>query len=342
MSARDAGTSRRQFLHLLGTSAGSALAATSSPGCGKRVGGRGSAVNASAIAAVVPKYKPVELIKPDIAGGGPLAPGFVKYPDPTKFVRAVGDKPSTSGRMVRSMTPWWGPTPPGLGNNSYLDAINGELGLSINPSVQDGNTYADKLSAMLGARDVPELLCAPNWEIDKIPRFSQAVKALFTDLTDYLKGDAVEAYPMLATLPTAAWECAVWNGRLSAVPFPSGGVFPWALFYRKDLTDKAGVEIFDTIDGLYQFGKKMTNPGKGVWAFGGGFNMIQMFFGCGYAKTGWRRKKGGGLEHKYETKEYRDALDFSARLYAEGMVHPDLVATRGGDAGVLFDGGKIL
>jgi len=86
----------------------------------------------------------------------------------------------------------------------------------------------------------------------------------------------------------------------------------------------------------------MTNPGTGVWAFGGGFNMIQMFFGCGYAKTGWRRKKGGGLEHKYETKEYRDALEFTARLYAEGMVHPDIVASRGGDAGLLFDGGKIL
>ena len=55
---------------------------------------------------------------------------------------------------------------------------------------------------MLGARDVPDLLCIPSWEIAKIPRFSDAVKALFEDLTDHLKGDAVTPYPMLADLPT--------------------------------------------------------------------------------------------------------------------------------------------
>jgi putative aldouronate transport system substrate-binding protein len=168
------------------------------------------------------------------------------------------------------------------------------------------------------------------------------VKALFTDLTDFLKGDAVQAYPLLATLPTAAWQYAVWNGRLAAVPFPTGGPFPWALFYRKDLTDRAGVDVPQTIDALYQFGKKMTNPSKGVWAFGGIFNMLQMFFGCAYPKGGWRKKKGGGLEFKYETPEYRQALEFTARLYREGMVHPDIVSSRGGDAGLLFDGGKIL
>src|ERR1035438_8754438 len=54
----------------------------------------------------------------------------------------------------------------------------------------------------------PGLLSAPAWEIDKIPRFSQAVKALFADLTPFLKGDAIDSYPMLGTLPTAAWQYA--------------------------------------------------------------------------------------------------------------------------------------
>ena len=36
----------------------------------------------------------------------------------------------------------------------------------------------------------------------KLPRFTDAVKALFEDLTPTSQGDAVKAYPMLATFPT--------------------------------------------------------------------------------------------------------------------------------------------
>ncbi|HZU84223.1 MAG TPA: extracellular solute-binding protein, partial [Polyangiaceae bacterium] len=234
------------------------------------------------------------------------------------------------------------PIPPGLGHNSYLDAVNSELGVPVNPSVQDGGVYAYKLSAVLAARDVPDLLCAPAWEIDKIPRFSQAVKALFADLTEHLRGDAVLAYPMLATLPTTAWQYSVWGGRLAAVPFPTTGPFPWALFYRKDLTDRAGVAAPRTIDEFYDFGKRMTDPVRGVWAFGNVFSMVQMFFKCPSCKTGWRKKAGGGLEFKYEIPEYRDAVAFTARLYRDGFVHPDLVANRAADAKQLFNAGRMI
>ena len=74
---------------------------------------------------------------------------------------------------------------------------------------------------MLGARDVPDLLCVPGWEMAKLPRFTDAVKALFEDLTDYLAGRrGRRPYPMLATFPTGAWRNAIWNERLMAVPEP--------------------------------------------------------------------------------------------------------------------------
>jgi putative aldouronate transport system substrate-binding protein len=309
-------------------------------GCGKRASAQGAATNADAILAIVPKYLPIELAKPDMPGEGPIPNGYLRYPTP--LVRAITDKPGTSGRVIRAMSPSWGPIAPGLGRNSFVDAVNAELGVPVNPSVQDGNSYADKLSAILAARDIPDLLSAPSWEVDKIPRFSQAVKALFADLTDDLRGDSITAYPMLASLPTTAWQYSVWGGRLAAVPFPKSGPFPWMLFYRKDLTDQAGVEAPKTIDEFYAFGKKMTNAGKGVWAFGNIFEMVQMFFRCPNCKTGWRKSAGGGLEHKYEIPEYRQSLEFSARLYKEGMIHPDIVASKGGDAKQLFNAGKMI
>jgi putative aldouronate transport system substrate-binding protein len=325
---------RRSFLAL------SAAGATTLAGCSKRARSDGSASNARRTAEVVPKLIPKRFVEPDVPGEGPIPDGYLRYP--RELVRAVTRKPGSSGRTIKTMTAAWGPAAPGLGRNAYLDAVNATLGVPIDPSVQDGNTYAAKLSAILGARDVPDLLSVPSWEVGKIPRFSQAVKALFEDLTDYLRGDAVSAYPILATLPTEAWQHAVWGGRLAAVPCPSDGVVPLALFYRKDLTDAAGVAAPANIDELYRLGKAMTNPSKGVWAFGDIFYMVQMFFKCPGAQTGWRKKASGGLEHKYETKEYRLALETTARFYREGFVHPDVIATKGADAKTLFSAGRII
>lgn len=332
-------SSRRDFLRA--TTVGvAALGVPFGGACGRKAKSGGSASNAKQTAELLPVRRPLQLLKPDLPGAGPIPDGYLKYP--TTLVRAVKTKPGSSGRPIKAMMAGWGPTPPGLGRNAYLDAVNAALGVPIDPSVQDGMVFSQKLSAILGARDVPELLSAPRWEIDKIPRFAQAVKALFEDLTEHLKGTAVEAYPLLATLPTEAWQYAVWGGKLAAVPYPTDGPFPWAMFYRKDLTDKLGIAPPTTIDELIAFGKKTTKSDKGVWAFGACFHMIQMYFKCPGAQTGWRKKPGGGLVHKYELPEYKQAIEFTRRLHVEGLVHPDVLASNGADAKTLFNGGKML
>ncbi|MBV9948420.1 MAG: extracellular solute-binding protein [Myxococcales bacterium] len=325
---------RRQFLVL---AAGGTAALG---GCGKRTRAGGSATSAAEIGALMPTFRRLQLLEPDIPGEDPVPAGYLTYP--RRVVRVITRRPGTSGRTAKTMTPVWGPIPPGLGHNSYFDAVNADLGLPLDPSLQDGSDYQDKLSAALAARDVPDLLTVPTWVIDAIPRFGQAVKALFADLTEHLRGDAALSYPMLASLPTAAWQYSVWGGRLAAVPFPTTGPFPWALFYRKDRANLAGVASPTTIDELYHFGRELTDPARGVWAFGNVFNMVQMFFKCPGCKTGWRRRVGDGLEFKYETPEYREAVRFTARLYKDGLVHPDLVANREADSKQLFNSGKLI
>jgi putative aldouronate transport system substrate-binding protein len=310
-------------------------------GCRPRTRIRGAATSAKDCLAVMPKRIPRVLVTPDLPGDGVLPDGYFKYP--ADLVRVIERKPGRGAEPITSMCPWWGPTPAGAGRNAYVDAVNEELGVKVLPSMQDGNIFSQKLSAMLAARDIPDVLAVASWEVSKIPRFSQAVKALFADLTEHLQGDAASAYPMLATLPEAAWQHSVWGGRLAAVPYPQDGPpFPWVLYYRKDLCDRAGVEAPKSIDELYQFGKRLTDPSRGVWAFGDTFEMVQMFFKCPSIHTGWRKSASGGLEHKYETVEYRQAVEFTARLYRDGFVHPDMVATNGGDQMQLFNSGKLL
>ena len=333
---------RRTFLGLVGLGAVAVAGTGLLGGCGDKATRSGATQNLDKLAGVLPEQKALALNipKPDIISTRPVADGYTKFP--AALVDAIADKPASGAAAIRAMTPVWGPAPPSGANNSYLTAVNAELGTQVDFSVQDGTTYGDKLGALLAARDVPDLLCVPSWEVEKLPRFGDAVAALFEDLTPYLQGGAVSAYPMLGTFPTGAWRNACWNKRLSAVPNPTDGPFPWVLFYRRDLLGKLGVSYPKTIDELFDIGKQITNPGKGVWAFSDIFQMVQMLYKAPGSKQGWRLKADGTPEFKYETTEYRQALEFMAKVYKAGLVHPDIVASKGADAKQLLQSGKIL
>jgi putative aldouronate transport system substrate-binding protein len=334
-----AAANRRTFLTISALGAAAVAGGGVLAGCDEKSSSKGAVEAADQ--ALLPEYKPVTGVTPDVPGTPPVANGFAKYP--ATLVDAITETPGKSGQKATAMVPWWGPTPPGLGNNQYYDAVNAELGIPIDFSVQDGAKYGEKLSAILGARDVPDMLCVPSWEYGKIPKFSDAVAALFEDLTPYLAGSKASAYPMLASFGDNNYRYAIWNGKLASLPWPNDSTpFPWALFYRKDLTDAAGIAVPNSADSLYDAIKKSTDPSKGVYGCNGIFDIVQMFFKAPGSKAGWRKKADGKLEFKYETAEYKAALDFAARLFKENLVHPDIVASKGADSKTLFAGGKIL
>ncbi|MEU1964811.1 extracellular solute-binding protein [Micromonospora sediminicola] len=335
MTHPDPGSSRRRFLGLVGLGVAATTAGPLHAGCSEKPAGSGGAQQLDAVSGVLPTHKDLAGgVKPDIVGTRPVADGYTSYP--ATLVDAVSGKPGTSGKQVTAMTPAWGAAPPGIAQSAYLQAVNAELGTPVTFTIQDGVTYADKLNAMLSARDVPELLCVPGWEVEKIPRFAEAIKVLFEDLTDHLRGDAVDAYPMLASFPTGAWREAVWNERLVSVPNPTDSPFPWVLFTRKDLLDARGLAVPSNLDDLLTVAKQVTDPARKVWAFDDVFAMIQMFHRVPASKQGWRLRSDGTPEFRYETPEFRQALEVMARIYQDGLVHPDVVASRGADAKQLF------
>ncbi|MEV6633033.1 extracellular solute-binding protein [Actinoplanes sp. NPDC051470] len=331
-------TSRRTFLGVAASVAGAGLLG----GCGEKSTRGGATQQLDKLSSLIPAAKDpgLSIPPPDVVGTRPVADGYTRFP--ATLVDAISEKPGRGGSAIRAITPVWGPAPPAGRNNSYLVAINDELGVPVEFSVQDGLQYADKIGALLGARDVPDLLCVPQWEVAKLARFADATNALFEDLTPYLQGSKVSAYPMLATFPAGAWRNACWNEKLMSVPNPTDGPFPWVMFHRRDLFTKLGLKPPATIDELYRLGKEITKPNQGVWAFSDVFAMIQMYFRSPGTKDGWRRRADGTPEFKYETPEFKAAAEFMAKLYRDGLIHPDIVASRGADMKQLFQSGKIL
>lgn len=330
----DVEVGRRGFLGMIAVGAAvigvpSLLSACSSGGGG---GAAGPTAQASVSTDILPAYYPVEYVKPDFPSVKGSTPGFATIP--ASFVQSVTTPPG-SGATFTAMTPLWGTIPP-VDGNQYYEAVNAVLGSTISFQISDGNTYGDKLATVLAsAKDVPDWVCVPTWNIPS--RFgSEIVPNLFQDLTDFLAGDKVKDYPNLANIPTAAWKFCVFNGRLYGLPFP-GEIITDATFYRKDLLDAKGVEAdVRTADDLLALAKELTGGNvygaEDLWV-----TSVQM-----HAVPPKWKLEGDKLVARCETEEYRAALDWNARLFASGAVHPDAVAGNTGEAKTRFQGGQTL
>ncbi|GAA1276159.1 extracellular solute-binding protein [Sphaerisporangium rubeum] len=340
-------TTRRGFLGLAGLGAaaltGGGLTAACSAPATRRPGSGGGATAAAAdkLKTLTPSYVAYPGVAPDVPGtvsnlpGVPgVGGGYLKYPlNAADAITAKGP-----GGTYKAMTPLWGPPPPGLDDNSYFQACNADMGSTIEFQIADGITYVDKVTARLAAGDIPELMVIPQWEIEKMSDFNLAVDKAFEDLTPYLQGDKVKAYPMLANLPSPAWEFSVFNGKLMAVPFPTEP-YPFALLYRKDLfAENAGWTLPKSADELFELGKAITDPKAKRWAFG---DIHEMLWPTFRVPQEWR-VQDGKLVYKYETPEWEQCVTFMRKLFEAKLIHPNVAGSKGANEKDLFASGQLL
>ncbi|NUT37213.1 MAG: extracellular solute-binding protein [Hamadaea sp.] len=326
---------------MAGTIAAAPLVAACESGGAKGPG----TTSAGELGKILPQYVPNTSVKPDIpsvvgANGAISDPVFLQYPSsPVQTVSGAVGK----GGTYTTMTPLWGAIPPSDGN-SYYDAVNKAIGATLKMQPSDGNNYGNQLPALFSANKLPDWIQIPGWNTGNL-NFGQAVSR-FVDLTPHLAGDKIKQYPNLANIPSGAWAAGVWNGKLYGLPvYPSTANFSGAVFYRKDIFDKHGInaDSIKTPDDLAALGKELTSASAGVWAFdeiaGGGAYILCPLF---HIPNKWKIDSGGKLVHKYETPELIEALNWHAKLVKAGYVHPDGVAGNNQNGGERFHGGKVV
>ncbi|MFC7645052.1 hypothetical protein ACFQX6_33645 [Streptosporangium lutulentum] len=166
---------------------GGLLSACSTPSGPRPGSGGATAAAADRLTSLTPTYTAFPGVKPDVPGTVSTLPGvpdvsggFTTYPAaPTA---ALSQKAGRGG-TYKAMTPLWGPPPPGLADNSYFQAVNADIGATVEFQITDGNVYGDKTIARLAAGDIPEIMVIPSWEIEKMADFNTAVDQAFEDLT---------------------------------------------------------------------------------------------------------------------------------------------------------------
>ncbi|GGQ39259.1 extracellular solute-binding protein [Streptomyces mutabilis] len=338
------GPSRRKFL--ASTAAVTAAVAGGVPllsacGGGSDGGSRDGTTSGKDAKRLLPAYVASNVVTPDIPSKNGSAIGFTGKLDLADLKTSVPKKLGKGGR-VTIMSPFWG-SPPKEGN-AYYRAMNDLIGVDVVWQNQDGNTYDQKLGAVLASSEVPDVVVVPGWNMTgKIP---SAIIGKFADLGPYLSGDAVKEYPNLAAIPTDAWQRSIFGGKLRGLPMPSSYVTGIVPLYRQDIFEKEGYEVPRSCDEFMALAKDATNAKAKRWACldmkWTAFNAFGVLSG-NEKSLGWN-EVDGKLVYRIETDEYLEALEWTRKLFAAGVVHPDakLGKSNAADPGPKFAAGEFL
>jgi putative aldouronate transport system substrate-binding protein len=338
------GPSRRKFLS--STAAVTAAVAGGIPllsacGGGSDGGSRDGTTSGKDARKLLPAYVASNVVTPDIPSKNGSAVGFTGKLAPADLKTSVPKKLGKGGK-VTVMSPFWGSPP--KGDNAYYKAMNDLIGVDVVWQNQDGNTYDQKLGAVLASSEVPDVVVVPGWNMTgKIP---SAIISKFADLGPYLSGDAVKEYPNLAAIPTDAWQRSIFGGKLRGLPMPSSYVTGIVPLYRQDVFEKEGYEVPRSCDEFMAFAKEATNAKAKRWACldmkWTAFNAFGVLSG-NEKSLGWHQIDGK-LVYRVETEEYLEALEWTRKLFAAGVVHPDadLGKSNATDPGPKFAAGEFL
>ena len=277
----------------------------------------------------LPEYKEWPLpFEPDLVGEPPNHPsGFTSFPQP---VTAVENLPSGSGTYEITV-PMWG-EPPSKDDPYYAAVSEAWGGTVVNLRHADGNTFAETSVQWLQANEFGDGIMMFSWMLQSHSNFQETVVNTFYDLTDLLKGDISERWPLLAGRVTEAWGKSVWStdpsdestARIYGIPGSVLGGATNAMFVRTDLLEDLGKEMPTTVDELLEIGRAYTDSAAGQWAFAGTDYLTPSWFGLA-SGDGWRwDEEQGKMLHNCERPEYTEWLEFRKTIWDEGLVHPDL------------------
>lgn len=272
----------------------------------------------------MPAYIQLQGPKPDLPASpdGLIEPSYFTYPK--QVFKAVPDTPAKGG-VVTIMTFTTLAPPPPLEQNAAWQAINKEVGATLQVNAVAFPDYGSKFAAMMSGNDLPDLfyVTASGSTIPNFPRFLETRCA---DLTPYLSGDAVKEYPNLANLPAACWIGTAFGNKIYGVPIPYVP-FRFVHYVHQTLLDDEKVSYPKNIQDYRAMLEALTNAQRNQWGTGaenttaGGMTegFPSMYF---RAPNIWKTDPTGKFTRDYETAEFRSALALNVDLWKAGLFDP--------------------
>jgi len=205
-------------------------------------------------------------------------------------------------------------------------------------------TKDERMIATIASGEMDDIVSLPSTLVTN-SSVRQALKSgVFWDVGEYL-----DDYPNLKQISEDRRVAASIEGKLYGIPFQKdfarGGVL-----IRKDWLENLGMEVPTNLDELYEVSKAFTESdpdGNGKDdTFGwsdrnelryGSFKTLSSYFGV---PNGWAVDQDGMFTPEHETKEYKDTMEYSRKLYENGYLDKDFAVTSKDDQLQKFAQGK--
>jgi putative aldouronate transport system substrate-binding protein len=275
----------------------------------------------------LPAYVPLQGVAPDLPPNeaGQQA-AFFAYPH--NLVKSISQPPGKGGD-VTAFTQTAGSVAPPADQNAAWQAVNKALNANMKVELVPASDYQTKTATLMAGNDYPDLFqFQVNLTIGNIPQF---LKANYADLTPFLGGDAIKAYPNLAAFPTSAWTQMVYDGAIYGVPILRP-CLNFVNFVNQNMLNAIGVQQPKNGDEFKQLLKSLTRPDGSVYALSapapayglqwvgkGDAPSLSMF----NAPNNWSVDAGGKLVKDLETEQFKGGLAFLRDLFAAGYYYPD-------------------
>jgi putative aldouronate transport system substrate-binding protein len=275
-------------------------------------------------------------------GGGFATPTFVPYVGvkPTLPGLANGTAPYYDKGFTADQQPvFWTGAPPGQGgsvsvlsfmnstptpesSNKWWQAVNAATGVDWKINGAPVGDYAAKFQVTMAGGDIPDLVVL---EPDAMPNLDPLLEAKFEDLTPYLAGDAVKAYPGLANQPSYVWEACVYNGKIQSIPIQRLALETGDIV-RADLLDDASLAQPKNGTELQAMLKALTDERKNRWGAGLAWGLLQRIQEMMEVPNSWAVSADGAFTKDYEVPAFKDALAATQSAWKAGWIYPDAFA----------------
>lgn len=260
----------------------------------------------------------------------------------------AGNSTTVEPTEITVMTHFHGATPPqedNLVEQMIEEATNTKLDIQWNAATN----YLDKLNVSMASGELADLVLIPNGVPTTNNVFVQAAEnGVFWDVAPYL-----DDYPNLKNkISDIAWESTKIAGGNYLIPRPRPSESDWFFVLRNDWLDNLGLEMPTTDEELYEVMRAFTHDdpdGNGqddttgfvglMWGESSGD--FKAFEGIFTGVNGDWKEENGELVHTAFLPGMRDAIEFMAKAYSEGLILEDFPSMTTSQSNDSFAAGKV-
>src|SRR5262249_25461720 len=148
------------------------------------------------------------------------------------------------------------PTPAPVENNPAWKQVNADLGLNLKFTYTALQDYNVKLSTVISSSQLPDIFTMNVLGV-LIPNEFEFFQSQCADLTQFVSGDAIKAFPNLANFPQSAWKACRFNNKFFALPRLVNSVGS-TLLVQQNLLDELGVKEIKNKDDFFRVVKDLS------------------------------------------------------------------------------------